>query len=147
MSGSRIIRLVAPIAAAAMLSVSLSACVSGFSTTRTQGYDIPESSLAQIRKGQSADLVMAVLGSPQTTNSFGDETAFYYVETVVDQTAFGLKNTRSRKVLAIYFDKNRRVDRKALYGLEDGRVINIETKRTLSFGQDMTFVESIISSF
>lgn len=138
-------------AVAIVLGLSLSACTngltSGFSSTRTQGYSIPDAALQQVRVGQSAELVTAVLGSPQTTNSFGDQTSFYYVETIVERTAFGLDTPKSRRVLAVYFDKNRKVVDKALYGLEDGKLIALETTRTASFGQDRTFVESIISSF
>lgn len=138
-------RSVLPFAAAACVALTLSAC-SGFTHTRTQGYDIPESALQQIRPGQSADLVVAVLGSPQSTNTFGEETAFYYVETKIESTEFGLSTVKSRKVLAVYFDDNRKVKDKALYGLEDGKLVTIETRRTPSFGQDRTFIESILQS-
>lgn len=135
-----------PLLAAGFLALSLAGC-SGFVTSRTQGYEISDSALRQIRPGQSVDLVVAVLGSPQTSSSFGQESAFYYVETKVDRTAFGLTNIKSRKVLAVYFDANKKVADKVLYGLEDGKIINVETRRTPSFGQDRTFVESIIASF
>jgi len=146
MAPSSFSRRVAPIAAAVVLGLATSGCVSGLVSTRTQGYSIPQTALQQIRPGQSVDLVIAVLGSPQSTNTFGEETAFYYVETKVDRTAFGLTSIRSRQVLAIYFDNNRRVTDKALYALEDGRVVTIETRRTPSFGEDRTFIESIIQS-
>lgn len=136
-----------PLAVAIGLGLAISGCVSGFSTTRTQGYALSESALQQIRPGQSEDLVTAVLGSPQTKSNFGDESAYYYVETEIEETAFGLKTIKSRTVLAIYFDTNRKVTDKAIYGLEDGKLIIIETRRTPSFGQDRTFVESIIASF
>ena len=135
------------IAGAVALGLAVSGCVSGLTSTRTQGYSIPESSLQQIRAGQSEELVIAVLGSPQTKGTFGEETAFYYVETTIEQTAFGLKTVKGRKVLAVYFDKSRRVTDKAVYGLEDGRLITLETRRTASFGEDRTFLESIIASF
>jgi len=131
---------------AIVLGAALASC-SGFVTTRTQGYVISDTSLQQIRAGQSADLVVAVLGSPQMTNTFGDETAFYYIETKIQRTTFGLETPLERRLLAVYFDKDRRVKDKALYGLKDGKLITIETRRTPSFGEDRTFIESIISSF
>lgn len=137
---------IAPIAIAIVLGLSLSAC-GGLISSRTQGYDLSEDALTQIRPGQSQDLVTIVLGSPQTTNSFGDESAFYYVETRVSETAFGLTTIQSRKVVAIYFDKNKKVKDKAVYGLQDGRAVTIETRRTPSFGEDRTFIESILKSF
>lgn len=137
-----------PVAIALAAALALSGCSSmGMSATRIQGYAISDSALAQIRPGQSKQLVAIVLGSPQTQSEFGEEEAWYYVETTVDQTAFGLSTVRERKVLAIYFDSNDRVVDKALYGLEDGRVFAIESRRTPSFGEDRTFIESIIQSF
>lgn len=133
--------------AATALGVALAGCSgAGFVSTRTEGYVISDSALQQIRPGQSVDLVVAVLGSPQTTNTFGEETAYYYVETKIEQTAFGLKIPKERRVLAIYFDKAHRVSDKALYGLADGRVVAFESRRTPSYGQDRTFVESILAS-
>ena len=102
--------------------------------------------MQQIRPGQSQDLVRVVLGSPQSTNSFGDQSAWYYVETKVSQTAFGLSMVKERTVLAVYFDKNKRVKDKALYGLKDGRAIAIESRRTPSYGADKTFIDSLLGS-
>lgn len=129
------------------LGLPLAGCgTAGLVSSRTQGYDIPDSALAQIRPGQSIDLVVAVLGSPQSQGTFGDEKAFYYVETKVDQTAFGLTNVKERTVLAVYFDKNDKVKDKAVYGLQDGKVFDMDTRRTASFGEDRTFIESILKS-
>lgn len=139
----------APLAAAALLAMTLAACTSSSSliTKRTQGYEISDSAMAQIRPGQSQQLVTLVLGSPQSTNTFGDQSAFYYVETKVRQTAFGMTMIDSRTVLVIYFDKNKKVIDKAVYGLQDGKTIAIESRRTQSFGEDRTFIDQILQSF
>ena len=139
----------APLAAAALLAMTLAACTSSTSliTKRTQGYEISDSAMAQIRPGQSQELVTLVLGSPQSTNSFGDQSAFYYVETKVRQTAFGMTMIDSRTVLVVYFDKNKKVIDKAVYGLQDGKTIAIETRRTPSYGEDRTFIDQILQSF
>ncbi|MCF4098183.1 outer membrane protein assembly factor BamE [Maritalea mediterranea] len=125
------------------VAVGLSGCLT---QQRTQGYDIPEGSLEQVRPGVSKELVEFVLGSPQTTNTFGDEQAYYYVETKVEQTAFGLTSVKSRTVLAVYFDKNDRVTDKAVYGLEDGKVVDIVSRRTPGFGQDRSFLQQLLGS-
>ena len=141
------IRRLLPVAAVLLLVPSLAACNSlALTTSRVQGYVLKEEQVAQIRPGQSQDLVTIVLGSPQTTNSFGDETAYYYIQTKVDETAFGLDMVKERTVLAIYFDKNKRVVDKAVYGAKDGKVFAIESRRTPSFGEDRNFLESILSS-
>lgn len=135
--------------AAALLAVTLAGCTSSTSliSKRTQGYEISDSAMAQIRPGQSEQLVTLVLGSPQSTNTFGDQTAWYYVETKVEETSFGLTMVKERTVLAIYFDKNKKVADKAVYSAADGKVITIEGRRTPSFGEDRTFIESILASF
>ncbi|WP_052952310.1 outer membrane protein assembly factor BamE [Devosia epidermidihirudinis] len=139
---------VAPIAAI-LLALVLAGCTSSTSliTNRTQGYEISESAMQQIRVGQSQELVKLVLGSPQSTNTFGDQSAYYYVETKVRQTAFGVTMIQSRTVLAIYFDKNKKVVDKAVYSLKDGKTVTIENRRTPSFGADRSFIDSILSSF
>lgn len=138
---------VSPIAAAIALGLTLSACSgSGLVTERTQGHVLPDDSVRQVQPGASEDLVRIVLGSPQTTSTFGGETAWYYVETRVTQTAFGLTSVQERKVVAVYFDGNRRVTDKAIYSLEDGNVFAIEQRRTGSFGEDRNFVESLLAS-
>lgn len=141
-------RLLLTLVAASGLGFTLAGCsTEAFVAHRTEGYVISDSALQQIRPGQSVDLVVAVLGSPQTTNTFGEQSAFYYVETKVDRTPFGLRMPQERRVLAVYFDKNSKVANTVLYGLEDGRVVDINTHRTPSFGEDRTFVESILASF
>ena len=138
------------LAAATLLATALAACSTSSTalvTSRTQGYEISDSAMAQIRPGQSQELVTLVLGSPQSTNTFGDQSAFYYVETKVRQTAFGLTMTDSRTVLVIYFDKNKKVIDKAVYGLKDGKTVTVETRRTESFGEDRSFIDSILKSF
>lgn len=137
-----------PISTVVALSLTLSACGSGLALTtqRTQGYEISQDALAQIRPGQSQQLVVTVLGSPQTTNSFGEETAFYYIQTKLQRTAFGMEMVQERTVLAIYFDKNRKVIDKAVYGAQDGKVVAIQSRRTASFGIDRSFLESLLAS-
>lgn len=137
-------------AAAAVVAVALASCAPSslaLTSVKTQGYELSEDGLAQIRPGQSQQLVQVVLGSPQTTNTFAEESAWYYVETKVEQTAFGLTNIKERTVLAIYFDSKKKVKDKAVYGLKDGKQVTIEQRRTPSFGEDRSFIDSILASF
>ncbi len=137
-----------PITAVLLLSLSLEACSSGMSLTqsRARGYSISEDAVAQIRIGQSAALVTAVLGSPQITNNFATETAWYYLGEKVQQTAFGMELSKERTLLVIYFDKKNKVVDTERLGVKDGKSFAIESRRTPSYGQDRTFIESIISS-
>lgn len=136
--------------AAGLLGAVLSGCSMGsglaLSTSKIQGYAISDDALAQIRPGQSQELVAVVLGSPQTVNAFNEGSAWYYVQTRVNQTAFGMTSVTDRKVLAIYFDKNKRVADKAVYGAKDGKVFTIEGRKTPSYGEDRSFLQQLISS-
>jgi outer membrane protein assembly factor BamE (lipoprotein component of BamABCDE complex) len=141
-------RIASPIAAAVFVSITLAACSSGMSLVqnRQRGYEISEDDVKQIRIGQSAGLVTAVLGSPQSVNTFAKETAWIYVGEKVQQTAFGMELNKERTVLVIYFDKTGKVVDTERLGVKDGKSFQIESRRTPSFGQDRTFLESIISS-
>ena len=141
-------RFASPVAAAIVLSLTLAACSSGMSViqNKQRGYDISEDDVKQIRPGQSAALVTAVLGSPQSVNSFARETAWIYVGEKVQQTAFGMELSKQRTVLVIYFDKNNKVSDFERLGVADGKSFQIDSRRTPSFGQDRSFLESIISS-
>src|SRR4051794_20990526 len=101
MSRSAAFRFASPIAAAVLLSLTLSACSSGMNLVQNKqrGYDISDDEVKQIRAGQSAALVTAVLGSPQSTNSFAKETAWIYIGEKVQQTAFGMELSKQRTVL------------------------------------------------
>jgi outer membrane protein assembly factor BamE (lipoprotein component of BamABCDE complex) len=138
------------IVAVGLLGATLAGCSMGsglaLSTNRIQGYAISQDALAQIRPGQSQELVVTVLGSPQTINAFDEGTAWYYVETKVNQTAFGMTTVSERTVLAVYFDKNKRVADKAVYSAKDGKVFTIEGRKTPSYGQDKSFIQSMIES-
>jgi outer membrane protein assembly factor BamE (lipoprotein component of BamABCDE complex) len=148
MPSSAVSRRLFPIAMAALLGLSLSAC-SGLSLVQSKahGYNLSEDALQQIRPGQSAALVTAVLGSPQVTNAFGEDTAWYYIGEKVQQTAFGMELDKQRTLLAVYFDKDKRVKSTERLGTADGHVINMDTRRTPDYGQDRTFIESILATF
>lgn len=138
------------IAAAGTLALTLSACSMGsgmnFNSTRIEGYQLSQDQMAQIRPGQSQDLVAVVLGSPQTTNAFDNGTGWYYVQTKVSETAFGMRTVTDRTVLAIYFDKKGKVVDRAVYTLKDGRLFALEGRKTQGYGEDKTFIQSIIDS-
>lgn len=141
------LRRLAPLAAALVIGAALAGCTGlGLSQTRTQGYELTEDQLLQVREGQSKELITLVLGSPATTNTWGDEEAWYYIETKVRKTEFGLTTVQDRTVLAVYFGKNGKVIDRAVYGKQDGRVVAIQSRRTPSFGQDRTFLQSLIDS-
>ncbi len=101
----------------------------------------------QIRPGQSAPWSPPCSARPSRSTTFAQETAWYYIGEKVQQTAFGMELSKQRTVLVIYFDKNNKVTDMERLGVADGKSFQIDSRRTPSFGQDRTFIESIISSF
>ena len=74
------------------------------------------SQLGEILPGSSHEKVVAVLGEPAVNGAQG-VTFYVYPRT-------GAAEASSRRVVAVYFDADRRVSRLAVYGLSGGKVID-----------------------
>src|ERR1700756_2218541 len=98
---------------AAMLALGLMLCGCGvFSETLQRGYVVPEGALEQIPLGASQEQVLIVLGTPSTVATISGE-VFYYISQRTEQTSFLPQKETERRVVAVYFDKSRRVQRLA----------------------------------
>ena len=69
------------------------------------------------------------IGRPATAGLLSDNT-WYYVQTTVKHLTYHRPEIIDRKVFAIDFDEDGVVSNTAGYGLEDGRVINLNTRVT-----------------
>ncbi len=56
------------------------------------------------------------------------------------------EHVTDQHVLAVYFDKSKKVERLANYGLEDGKVIDFQTRATPSAGSETNLVRSMLSA-
>jgi len=114
-------------AAVVALGLMLGGC---FSETYQRGYIVPEGALAQIPVGSTQEQVLIVLGTPSTVATVSGE-AFYYISQRAERAiGFLPQQVVDQRVVAVYFDKNRRVERLANYGLKDGRVFDFVTRST-----------------
>ena len=116
-------------------------------TVLHHGYLPRKGDMERIREGMSKAEVEAILGSPSTTatiDSAGD--SYYYISSTVEQRAFLKPEETDRKVFAIRFDENGLVKSFALYGLEDGQVVNISSRRTPTRGRELTILQQIFSN-
>jgi outer membrane protein assembly factor BamE (lipoprotein component of BamABCDE complex) len=52
-----------------------------------------------------------------------------------------------QKVTAVYFNPNLKVERVALYGVQDGRVFDFISRTTPAGGADQTFLTQIFKGF
>jgi outer membrane protein assembly factor BamE (lipoprotein component of BamABCDE complex) len=103
------------------------------------GYMAPEGALEQVPLGASQEQVLIVLGTPSTVATISGE-VFYYISQRAEQTSFLPQKEVDRRVVAVYFDRNRRVERLADYGLKDGRVFDFVSRTTPSGGAEQNYI-------
>ena len=127
---------------AASVAVALLLAGCGITQTYQHGYIIPEHALEQIPLGASQEQVLIVLGTPSTVATISGE-VFYYISQRSEQTSFLPQNEVDRRVVAVYFDKSRRVQRLANYGVKDGKVFDFVSRTTPSGGQELNYLTYI----
>src|SRR5712675_803797 len=117
----------------AMAALSLGGCTDMFSQVYQRGYIPPEGALEQVPLGASQEQVLIVLGTPSTVATVSGE-VFYYISQRAEQTSFLPQREVDRRVVAVYFDKSRKVQRLADYGLKDGKIFDYISRTTPSGG-------------
>ncbi|MDQ2083687.1 outer membrane protein assembly factor BamE [Xanthobacteraceae bacterium Astr-EGSB] len=116
--------------------LALAALLGGCITQAYQrGYIVPEGALEQIPLGSSQEQVLIVLGTPSTVATLSGE-VFYYISQRTEQTSFLPQKEVDRRVIAVYFDKDRHVTRLANYGIKDGKIFDFISRTTPSGGQE-----------
>lgn len=124
-----------------LLALPLGGC---FGETFQRGYVLPDGALEQIRLGASQEQVLIVLGTPSTVATVSGE-AFYYISQKAERSvSFLPTSVTDQRVIAIYFDKDRRVQRVAAYGLKDGKIFDFVSRTTPTAGSDMNFVQALM---
>ncbi len=109
-----------------------------------RGYYSKAGALSQVGEGMAKTEVEGILGSPSTTASInfaGD--SYYYITSVTQGRAFLDPVEVKREIIAIRFDKSDQVSSVAQYGLEDGRIININTRKTPVAGQEFSLLKEL----
>lgn len=111
----------------------------GFTENFQHGYVLQEGALEQIPIGATQEQVLIVLGTPSTVATVSGET-FYYISQRAQRTAFLPQKETDRRVVAVYFDKSRRVQRLANYGLQDGKVFDFVSRTTPTSGVELSYL-------
>ncbi len=132
-------------ARAGMLALTLATLLSGciFTETFHRGYVVPDGALEQIALGASQEQVLIVLGTPSTVATLSGE-VFYYISQRTERTAFLPMKEVDRRVIAVYFDKSRRVQRLADYGLKDGLVFDFISRTTPTSGTELNYLTFVL---
>ena len=112
-----------------------------------RGYYPKAGAFAQVSEGMAKSEVEGILGSPSTTASVnfqGD--SYYYITSTTESRSFLTPVETSREVIAIRFNKNDQVTSTAQYGLQDGRVIDINSRKTPVTGSELTLLQELLHS-
>ena len=127
----------ATLAAALAIGPLLGGC--GITKTYNRGYILPEGALEQVPIGASQEQVLIVLGTPSTVATVNGE-VFYYISQKAKQTSFLPQKVIDQQVIAVYFDKDRRVRRLARYGMKDGKVFDFISRTTVAGGDELSYL-------
>ena len=123
------------VGAALLAGVSLGGCTQVFH----HGYMVPEGALEQLPLGSSQEQVLIVLGTPSTVATISGE-VFYYISQRTEQTSFLPQKETDRRIIAVYFDKGRKVERLANYGIKDGKAFDYISRTTPSGGEQQNIM-------
>ena len=128
------------LAAVALVGAALAGCTG---EQFQKGYILPPGALEQIPIGASQDQVLIVMGTPSTVATLDGEVFYYISQRSERKVAFMNQQVVDQRVIAIYFDKNRRVRRLANYGLQDGKIFDFISRTTATSGQEMNYLTPI----
>jgi outer membrane protein assembly factor BamE (lipoprotein component of BamABCDE complex) len=117
-----------------------------FTETFQRGYVMQEGALEQIPMGASQEQVLIVLGTPSTVATVNGEVFYYISQKSQRAAAFLPQEVVDQRVVAVYFDKGRRVRRLANYGLKDGKVFDFVSNSTPTGGQEVSYLRGILKN-
>jgi outer membrane protein assembly factor BamE (lipoprotein component of BamABCDE complex) len=130
---------------AAAAALALCGCGDTFTQVYQRGYIVPEGALEQVPLGASQEQVLIVLGTPSTVATVSGEVFYYISQRAEQKLAFLKQNITNQRVVAVYFDKQRRVERLANYGLKDGRVFDFIGRTTPSGGTELSYLNYVFA--
>ncbi|MGH6834297.1 MAG: outer membrane protein assembly factor BamE [Methylocella sp.] len=132
----------AKLALAAALALALSGCL-GYDGQVVHGYQLDPKSAEQVKTGASAEQILVLLGTPTTTSTVGGD-AWYYISQVTSRSVqFMQPKVTDQRIFAVYFTKDKKVERVANYGMEDGKLIDFVSRTTPTAGAESTFLKGM----
>ncbi len=134
---------VAGLVLAAIIGGGLSGCAA---EVKNHGYAPDDALLAEITAGtDTRGSVRRKIGRPSTTGVFTDA-GWYYVATTVEHYLYYQPKVTDRRVVAVQFDADDVVAAVNVYGLGDGRIIDLQTRTTPTHGRELTIVQQLLGN-
>lgn len=130
------------------VAIALATIVSGCSRDiEHRGYQARAQDMQQLRMGMTKAEVRSVLGSPSTTATVqyqGD--SYYYISSRIKTSAFLDNEELDRQILAVRFNQFEQVQSFGQYTLQDGQVIDMNTRETPSRGRELTILQQMFGN-
>ena len=136
-------RLVSSLASLVLLGVigtGVSGCIG---EDIRHGYQSDQAALATVKPGLSAEQVLQILGTPSTVSTVGNKSWYYISQNTRRTVLFLGEQVEDQKVTAVYFNAGFKVERVALYGLQDGKVFDFIERTTPTSGADRAFISQL----
>jgi outer membrane protein assembly factor BamE (lipoprotein component of BamABCDE complex) len=131
----------------ALLALGIAGLVAGCTPEiNHRGYYPKAGALAQVAEGMPKSEVEGILGSPTTTASVnyqGD--SYYYITSITQGRSFLEPREIKREVIAVRFNQQEQVASVGQYGLEDGRIINLNTRKTPVAGAEFSLLRELFN--
>lgn len=129
-------------ALALLVGGPLTACTTA--GPQTQGYVIDEQAVAEIKPGMDAKKVLAILGTPSTVSTVGNQSWYYISQSTNRKYMFQKPEITDQRVLAVIFTKSLKVESIANYGMKDGEVFDFNKNATPTGGTDLSIVRQML---
>lgn len=115
-------------------------------TYTTHGFTPQAEVLDTIEAGtDTRGSVLRKLGRPSSSGTF-DSSVWYYVASKMEEFAFYEPKVVDRKVVVVKFDDAGLVTAVNRYGVEDGKVVDLVTMTTPTFGRELTVLQQIMGN-
>jgi outer membrane protein assembly factor BamE (lipoprotein component of BamABCDE complex) len=135
---------VAGLVLVAVLGGALSGCAA---EVKNHGYAPDDALLADITAGRDTrSSVRSKIGRPSTSGVFTDN-GWYYVATTVEHYMYHDPKVTDRRIVAVQFDASDVVAAVNVYGIEDGRIIDLQTRTTPTHGRQLTILQQVLGNF
>ena len=132
------------LAAAAILAAPLAGCLE-YDGVINRGVLYDQRKAQQLKIGMPAPQVLATIGTPSTTSTIGGDAWYYTSQRTERSLAFLPERVTDQHVLAVYFDRGKKVQRIADYGMQDGKLFDFNSRTTPTAGPEFNFVSNMIS--
>jgi outer membrane protein assembly factor BamE (lipoprotein component of BamABCDE complex) len=131
---------------ASAAALGLSGCL-GYDGQVIHGYQLTPTTAEQVKTGASAEQILTLLGTPTTTSTVGGD-AWYYVTQITNRSlSFMPPKITDQRVFAVYFTKDKKVERVANYGIEEGKLIDFVSRTTPTAGAESNFLKGMFVNF